>query len=104
MTAGDLSDTMQSAADKILEAGAKAGPAPGRSLGNVENRLGRSRGRDHRRGAAIEGRHAGCRPARPKPVVRLVPRQRLAKTRKFCAMRCYGRSITYSTCTAQMST
>ena len=53
-TAGDLSETMQAAADKIFEAGAKTRPSSRRSLGNIANRLGRSRGRDHRRGAAIE--------------------------------------------------
>jgi len=54
-------------------------------------------------GGSVTGA-AGCRPTRPKPVVRLVPRQSLAKTRRLCTMRCYGRSITCSTCPAQMST
>ncbi len=102
-TAGDLSDTMQSAADKIFETGAKTRPAPGRSLRDIANRLGRSRRRDYRGGATVKSRFAGCRTARPKSAVRPSSRQRIAKTGKLCAMRRYGRSITYSTCAALVS-
>ena len=102
-TAGDLSETMQAAADEILKQAQKRVHRLGVRSVTLQTGWGDPGDaiidavRQLKADMLVVGRRGQSR------LVRLVPRQRLAKTGKLCAMRCYGRSIAYSTCAAQVS-